>query len=104
MSFYTEATALALKNPKTIVDIELMYERCLTYAPGTNEHRVLLYEDGSTFYHRIFIGSTELADVRKGKAVIIAKTREFNKEDVTNIESFIEANTKSAILQLKELA
>ncbi|TBL69769.1 hypothetical protein [Paenibacillus thalictri] len=104
MGFYTEAAALALNNSKTIEDIRLMYTSCVINMPGSNEHRVLLYEDGSTFYHRIFIGSTELADIHKGKAFIFVKTREFNREDVTDIESFVESNTQSAILKLRKLA
>ncbi|MCR8844924.1 hypothetical protein NQ117_14675 [Paenibacillus sp. SC116] len=49
-------------------------------------------------------GSTELANVRKGKAVVILQSLEFNKETVHDIDGFIEINVASAINKLRNLS
>ncbi len=103
MGFYASAASKALQSTITEDNIRMMYHRCLTYYPGDFVHRVLLYEDGRTEYHRIMRGSTELADVRKGNAVIALQTLEFNKEEVADVEAFVASCTKSAIYELQKL-
>lgn len=104
MGFYTAALRNALDNPTTSDNIRFMYTKCITNFPGDFIHRILLYEDGTTEYHRIMKGSTELANVRKGKAVVILQSLEFNKETVHDIDGFIEINVASAINKLRNLS
>ncbi|MNB98121.1 hypothetical protein D3C81_1130540 [compost metagenome] len=104
MGFYTLALQSALENSTTLDNIRLMYTKCITYFPGDFVHRVLLYENGTTEYHRIMKGSTELASVRKGEAVVILQSLEFNKEMVSSTDGFIETNATSAIDQLRKMS
>ncbi|WNS42067.1 hypothetical protein [Paenibacillus sp. MMS20-IR301] len=103
MGFYTSATIKALESAITEDNIRMMYYQCITYYPGDFVHRVLLYEDGGTNYHRIKKGSTELADIQNGKAVVAVQTLEFNKEEVADVEAFVANFTKSALNELRNL-
>lgn len=104
MGFYTVAVRNALENATTLDNIRLMYTKCITYYPGDFMHRVLLYEDGVTEYHRIMKGSTELENVRNGKATVILQTVEFNKETISDIDVFIATNVTSALERLRKLS
>lgn len=104
MGFYAMAASKALENITTENNIRMMYKNCVTNFPGDFVHRVLLYEDGNTKYHRIMNGSTELADIRKGNAVVAVQVLEVNKEEMTDIEAFVETNTKAALFDLRKLA
>lgn len=100
---YTEVARIALNDPQTIIVLREVHRKCLNNLPGVDYHRALLFSNGKMEYHRSY-ENKGLAAERKGTAFAFVTVRDLNKNDVKDIEGFVELNAQASFAKLKKLA